>query len=217
MWKAISDRNFAHLMSKRLPALPFTTQFAGARVMNTNTMIVTAIVVVAIAFVALLVFLRNRKTVKLRRRFGPEYARTVEESSGKVAAEAQLHDREKRVAEFAVQPLGPGDRERFSASWSTVQSEFVDNPKRAVAHADELLGDVMAARGFPVSDFEQRAADLSVDHSAVVQNYRAAHDIALREGRGEAGTEDLRQAMIHYRALFDELASDAAPARANAA
>jgi len=174
-----------------------------------------ALVVVAIAALALVLLWRAHRSKKLRGRFGPEYARAVE-ADGRGRAEAQLQDRQKRVAGFSVQPLGPGDRERFGVSWRRVQEEFVDNPQRAVTHADELLADIMSARGFPVTGFEQRAADLSVDHAEVVQNYRAAHEIALRHERGEAGTEDLRQAMIHYRGLFDELVNEAQPALAKA-
>jgi len=174
-----------------------------------------AVVAVAIVLLALVVLWRRRRTSKLRHRFGPEYARAVDED-GRGRAEAQLQDRQKRVAAFTILPLGAGDKERFGVSWRRVQEEFVDNPERAVTHADELLADVMSARGFPVSGFEQRAADLSVDHAEVVQNYRAAHDIALRHQRGEAGTEDLRQAMIHYRSLFDELVNEPAAALAKA-
>ena len=179
--------------------------------MNTNTEMVLGLVVVIVLVVALALFMRYRKTAKLRHKFGPEYERAVEDTGGQGKAEAQLNEREKRVAAFPIRALAAGDRERFGVSWRRVQEEFVDNPERAVAHADELLGDVMSARGYPVSDFEQRSADLSVDHPVVVQNYRAAHEIALRRGRGEASTEDLRQAMIHFRMLFDELVADGAP------
>ena len=184
--------------------------------MDNNTLLIVLGLVVVVVVVGLWLFMRRRTSAKLRDRFGPEYERTVEESSGRREAEAQLHDREKRVAAFDVQPLGPGEKDRYTASWQTVQSEFVDSPERAVTHADELLGEVMSARGYPVSDFEQRAADLSVDHPVVVQNYRAAHEIALRHARGEASTEDLRQAMIHFRALFDELVSETKPVPATA-
>lgn len=175
--------------------------------MDTNTIIIVAVAAVVIA-VAIAVVLRTRRTAKLRDRFGPEYERAVQESGGQRRAEAELHDRAKRVEAFAIQPLRPGERERYAGAWRKVQAEFVDDPKRAVSQADELVAEIMAARGYPVGDFEQRAADLSVDHPVVVQNYRAAHAIALRHARGEASTEDLRQAMIHYRALFDDLVSE---------
>lgn len=184
--------------------------------MNTNVELVVVLVIVVLAAVGLALIMRNRKTAKLRQRFGPEYERAVEETGGRGHAEAQLHDREKRVDAFAVKPLGAGDQERFGVSWRRAQEEFVDDPARAVTHADELLGDVMSARGYPVADFDQRSADLSVDHPVVVQNYRAAHEVALRHGRGEAGTEDLRQAMIHYRTLFDELVRESEPPLAKA-
>ena len=182
--------------------------------MDPKLALVLALVAAALVLLVLVVVWRRRRTAKLRGQFGSEYERVVDES-GRRQAESQLQDRQKRVAAFALKPLGPGERERFVVSWRRVQEEFVDGPERAVTHADELLGDVMSARGFPVTGFEQRSADLSVDHAEVVQNYRAAHDIALRHGRGEAGTEDLRQAMIHYRSLFDDLVSEAetAPAK----
>ena len=177
--------------------------------MDTNTILIAAVALAVFAVVVLLL-IRSRHTSKLRNRFGPEYERAVDESGGKRKAEAALHDREKRVKGFAIQPLRTGERERYVAAWRRVQGEFVDNPKFAVTHADELLAEVMAARGYPVGDFDQRSADLSVDHPVVVQNYRSAHDIAIRHARGEASTEDLRQAMIHYRALFDDLVSEPA-------
>lgn len=152
--------------------------------------------------------LRKRKTDQLRHRFGPEYHHAVKKTGDPRKAEAELLKRQKRVQKFTLKPLVTGERERFTASWQRVQAEFVDDPKGSITHADALLGDVMAARGYPVSDFEQRSADLSVDHPVVVQNYRAARDIAVRHERGEAGTEELRQAMIHYRALFEELTEE---------
>ncbi len=175
-----------------------------------------ALVLVLVAIGATILFLRRRRTDALRSRFGPEYNRAVEQSGDKHQAEAQLHSLEKRVAALSIHPLPLEDRERYVEAWRQVQADFVDEPKAAVERADDLLGEVMGARGYPVSDFEQRSADLSVDHPAVVQNYRAAHDIALRHGRGEASTEDLRQAMIHYRMLFDDLVNEPeqAPARA---
>jgi hypothetical protein len=181
--------------------------------MDTNTITIIIVVVgLAVLAVAIAVMLKDRRTTKLRDKFGPEYERAIDEVGGRRQAEAQLHDREKRVEAFAIQPLRVGERERYGASWRKVQADFVDSPKGAVTRADELVAEIMSARGYPVSDFEQRSADLSVDHPVVVQNYRAAHDIAVRHARGEAGTEDLRQAMIHYRALFDDLVSEPAPA-----
>lgn len=185
--------------------------------MHSNTMVTLGVIVIALGIAALILFMKRRRTVGLRSRFGPEYNRTVEETHGQQEAEAQLISRQKRVAAFAIHPLKVADRGRYAESWRMIQVEFVDNPKRAVTHADELLNDVMSARGYPVSDFDQRSADLSVHHPVVVQNYRAANEITLRHERGDAGTEDLRQAMIHYRALFDDLIGEVAtPVRAHA-
>ena len=119
--------------------------------------------------------------------------------------EGVLEFREKRHQKFEIRPLSSTDRSSFLYRWNDVQSRFVDDPKSAVTQADSLVTDAMQARGYPMGDFEQRAADISVDHPVVVENYRAGHAIALRHGRGEASTEDLRQAMVHYRTLFQEL------------
>ena len=124
------------------------------------------------------------------------------------SAEAGLEERAQRVEGFHVRPLAAGDRARFVESWREVQARFVDGPAGAVTAADQLLGDVMSTRGYPVSDFEQRAADISVDHPLVLENYRTAHEIALRQTQGQASTEELRQAMVHYRTLFEELVSE---------
>jgi hypothetical protein len=163
------------------------------------------------------IFLSKRKTARLRTRFGPEYARVVQESGSRRQGEAGLQEREKRVEGFKIRPLAPSDRDLYIASWGRVQGQFVDDPKTSVSRADQLLGDVMSARGYSVSEFEQRSADISVDHPLVVENYRAAHEIAVRDAAGQASTEDLRQAMIHYRTLFDELVGEPELARAKAA
>jgi hypothetical protein len=178
--------------------------------MDPNTVIVLLVVVI-VALGGLLYFQRHRSD-QLKSRFGPEYDRAIKDSGDKSKAEATLLEREKRVKSLSIRPLGPDDRARFTSSWQKVQAEFVDDPEKSIGRADSLLAEVMSARGYPVSDFEQMSADISVDHPNVVQNYRAGHDIALRHGRGEANTEDLRQAMIHYRSLFEELATDATPA-----
>jgi len=149
--------------------------------------------------------LRKRRTERLRARFGGEYDRAVKEDGGRRHAEAGLKERTERVESLNIRPLAPSDRARFVESWSRVQARFVDGPGGAVTEADQLFRDVMSTRGYPVSDFEQRAADISVDHPLVMQNYRTAHAIAVRQTQGQANTEDLRQAMIHYRTLFDEL------------
>jgi len=178
----------------------------------TTTEIVLIVALVAVLAVGIAAFLmqRKRRTERLRTQFGgAEYARAVEKD-GRRNAEAALEGRAQRVEAFHVRPLSEGDRARFVESWRGVQARFVDGPAGAVTQADQLLGDVMATRGYPVSDFEQRAADISVDHPLVLDNYRKAHEIALRQIRGQANTEELRQAMVHYRTLFEELISEPA-------
>lgn len=174
----------------------------------TPTEMVLGVLVIVLAAVAIALFLQRRRSDGLKSRFGPEYERTIAEAGDQRKAEALLHEREKRVSKFSIRPLPAEKRARYIDQWRRVQAQFVDDPKAAVTHADDLLGNVMESRGYPVVDFDQRSADLSVDHPEVVQNYRAAHDIATRHSRGEAGTEDLRQAMIHYRALFDDLVNE---------
>ena len=178
-----------------------------------------AIVLIALLGIAVL-FMRKRRTHELKSRFGGEYDRLASRTGDEAKAEALLAAREKRVAAFELKPISANQRDTFVAGWREVQAQFVDDPQAAVTKADDLLGEVMAARGYPVSDLAQRAADLSVDHAEVIHHYRTAHDIAVRHERGEAGTEDLRQAMIHYRALFDDLVNEpeppAAPEKAKA-
>lgn len=149
--------------------------------------------------------LTRRRTKALRTRFGSEYDQALRREGGVRKAEAELEARTRRVEALQIHPLTPGDSERFGKSWRVVQARFVDDPKGAVTEADRLVGELMAARGYPVGDFEQRVADISVDHPGVVMHYRAAREIALQHARGDASTEDLRQAMVHYRALFDDL------------
>jgi hypothetical protein len=179
--------------------------------MNPTIWIVAAVVLAAIIIGAILLGQR-RRSEHLRSHFGPEYDRALEESGDRRKAEAELADREKRVEKLTIRPLAPAAREEFSGRWRDVQARFVEDPPRALAYADALLAEVMRARGYPVSDFEQRAGDISVDHPHVVEHYRAGHEIAVLQERGDASTEQLRQAMIHYRALFDELAGETAPA-----
>jgi len=178
---------------------------------TTEIAAIIALVVVLIAGIAVFLWSRKRRTARLRDQFGgAEYARAVHKDGNRRHAEAVLEQRTQRVEALHVRPLGAGDRARFMASWSGVQARFVDGPAGAVTAADQLLGDVMSTRGYPVSDFEQRAADISVDHPLVLENYRTAHEIALRQTRGQASTEDLRQAMVHFRTLFEELIGEAA-------
>lgn len=184
---------------------------------TTELALIIALAVIVFAGIAAWLFLRKRRTERLRTQFGGEYDRAVKEDGSRRHAEAGLKERTERVESLNIRPLAPGDRARFVESWSRVQARFVDGPGGAVTEADQLLGDVMSTRGYPVSDFEQRAADISVDHPLVMENYRTAHAIAVRQTQGKANTEDLRQAMIHYRTLFEELVSNPQLAGAKAA
>jgi hypothetical protein len=188
-------------------------------VSTTQIAIVIAVAVLVATGIGIWLFARKeRRTKRLRTQFGgTEYTHAMEEGGSRRKAEAVLDKRTDRVESLHIRPLGPGDRTRFVESWRRVQARFVDGPGGAVTEADQLLGDVMSTRGYPVSDFEQRAADLSVDHPLVLENYRSAHEIALRQTRGQASTEELRQAMIHYRTLFDELVAEPEMAHAKAA
>ena len=174
--------------------------------LDPKLIVLAAAVIVIIALLAWL-YMRNRrsKTAGLRQKFGPEYDRAVLTHGSERKAEAKLADRKERVEKLNLRDLDRVESEKFSRQWESVQSRFVDSPKGAVAEADDLVSSVMKARGYPVSDFDQRTADISVDHPRVVENYRSAHEIALRVGKDQATTEDLRTAMIHYRSLFEEL------------
>jgi hypothetical protein len=166
--------------------------------------IIVLVVIIAIA-IAVAVRGRRRKTDHLRSRFGTEYDRTVLEQGSERKAEAQLAAREERVQHFRMRDLAPTERERFLNQWQIVQGRFVDHPRGSVIEADELVASLMQARGYPLADFEQRAADISVNHPRVVEHYRSAHAVALRLPSEEVTTEDLRAAMLQYRSLFDEL------------
>lgn len=166
--------------------------------------LIIAIAVIAIVAVLWLAMSR-RRSQQLRERFGPEYDHTLRTQGNTRKAEAELAARARRVEALHIRPLAREDQVRFESAWRAVQAQFVDDPKRSVTEADRLVGEVMVARGYPVGEFEQRVADISVDHPDVVMNYRAARDIAEHHARGEASTEDLRQAMVHYRALFKDL------------
>ncbi len=176
--------------------------------MNTiDVRIVIAGVIVVLIIVGVLVWLfyRQQRSRKLQQRFGPEYSRTVEKLGSATKAEAELKERERRVQKLDIIPLTQAEADRFSKAWEDLQRRFVDNPKGAVAQADQLVRELMSKRGYPMADFERRAADISVDHPTVVQNYRAAEVIAAKDAHGEADTEELRKAVVHYRALFSEL------------
>jgi hypothetical protein len=179
--------------------------------MNLNLLdpklIALAAVVILINAVLAWHYLQKRRstTADLRRRFGPEYEREVREHGTKRKAEASLADREKRVRKLNICDLDSMEHERFWKRWESIQSHFVDSPKGAVGEADDLVSSLMKTRGYPISDFNQRAADVSVNHPRVVENYRSAHDIGLRVGRDEATTEELRTGMMLYRSVFEEL------------
>ena len=172
--------------------------------MNTTWLVILAIVVIAIV-VGVIVFMQRRRSENLRKQFGPEYKRTVDQYGDQRKAEAELAAREERVRKLEIRALAAEEQSRFGDAWKKTQARFVDEPSQAVDEADGLVKEVMQARGYPVGDFEQRAANISVDHPNVVTNYRAARDIALRNRSGQATTEDLRQTMVYYRSLFEEL------------
>lgn len=166
--------------------------------------IIIVLLVVVISLVTRVVG-RRRHSQRLHETFGPEYDRTVSHYGDRDRAEAELQGRQERVEGFNIQPLAPADHARFSEAWHATQARFVDEPAAATAAADRLVTDLLVVRGYPMHEFEQRAADVSVHHPDVVANYRKAHATSLASEQGQASTEDLRTAMIHYRALFDEL------------
>jgi hypothetical protein len=174
--------------------------------MNTQTAIVVIVAMIVVAML-ILAYLKQRRSVALKDRFGPEYDHEMKKH-GRGRAERELDRRARRVEKLALRSLPAADRDRYAEMWRIEQTRFVDDPRSAVHEADRLVEEVMRHRGYPVGDFEQRAADISVDHPLVVENYRAAHGIALRDERGNAATEDLRQAMIHFRTLFEDLLED---------
>lgn len=167
--------------------------------------VVIVVAVLVLVGVAAYAMASRRRTGALRERFGPEYDKTVDESGGRRTAESELSERVARRQELDIRPLAPAAADRYSTEWRDVQARFVDSPNAAVGEADRLVIAVLRERGYPMDDFEQRAADISVDHADVVDNYRAAHGISLANDQGRASTEDLRQAMVHYRTLFERL------------
>lgn len=173
---------------------------------ETIIMIVIGVVVLLALGLGAGWFLGNRRrSAELRERFGPEYDHTVQTIGDKRKAEEELETRRKRVESLNIRQLSSSEREHYLREWRAIQADFVDRPRHAIREADRLIQDVMQDRGYPVSDFEQRAADISVHYPEVVRNYRAAREIAARNERQEADTEELRQAMVHYRSLFEEL------------
>jgi hypothetical protein len=167
--------------------------------------VVIAVAIVIVVLGVIWFAMRGRESRALKNRFGPEYDRVAADAPTKRDAEAELREREARHEEFDIRPLDDAARADYGKQWEDVQARFVDDPGVAVAQADSLIQNVMRDRGYPVEDFDTRAADLSVEHPDVVENYRAGHGIATAYERGSAGTEELRQAVKHYRALFAEL------------
>jgi hypothetical protein len=172
--------------------------------MSTGTIVAVIVVIVVVAAVAVAVISQARRR-RLRGRFGPEYDRVVEESDSRRQAEAELTQRERRVKDLDIRPLDPAGRARYAGQWTTIQEQFVDRPQEAVAEAQRLISTVMTERGYPTEQEDQVLADLSVEHAQTLDHYRAASDINAQAALGAASTEDLRQAMIHYRVLFQDL------------
>ena len=173
--------------------------------MSGEFVVVAVLVAVALGAAGMWLLMKKRRSDHLRRSFGPEYERTVQETGHKAEAERELEHRKERVEQLEIRPLPPGEAEKFALAWRDVQKRFVDRPGESVDEADRLVTEVMQRRGYPMADFERRAADLSVDHPHVVEHYRAGHTLATRNHNGGADTEELRQAMVHYRALFEDL------------
>ncbi|HKP35367.1 MAG TPA: hypothetical protein VJT71_00810 [Pyrinomonadaceae bacterium] len=179
--------------------------------MNTLTLVILGFLAtgVIMAIVAgIILFSRSRRTRALRAKFGPEYRRVARAEGDAARGEQVLREREKRVRKLDIKPLTAQQRTEFADAWEHAQAEFVDDPTAAVGHADVLVQEVMSLRGYPVADFAQQVADISVDHPAVAQNYRLAHDIAVKHEHADVGIEKLRDAMLHYRALFADLLHD---------
>jgi hypothetical protein len=173
--------------------------------MDNNTLLIVVIAALVILAVAAWFFVQQRRRAHLQKQFGPEYDRTLVETGDRRRAEHELARREARVRSLEIRGLAPDQRARFLESWRRVQADFVDAPAQAIEEADRLVTRLMETLGYPVANFEQRAADISVDHPRVVENYRAARDLALESRRGTVSTESQRQAMVHYRALFEDL------------
>ena len=180
--------------------------------MSNETLMMVAIVVVAVVVVvALWMLFRRRKTAALRARFGPEYDHVLHSTRTPAEAERELLNRQSRVEKLSIRPLSRQDADRFSAEWKSVQAQFVDDPRNAVIDGDRLITDVMRTRGYPLDDPNRVIDDLSVDHAHVINHYRAGREIVSRHEKGQASTEDLRQAMVHFRTLFDELVTGVRP------
>jgi hypothetical protein len=173
--------------------------------MEGSTLVMLVVAAVVLSALVVWAMTRKRRTTKLVNQFGPEYDRTVESLGSKAKAEADLSARAKQRAKLVIKPLTPEDHDRFAQAWHRTQERFVDDPRGALAEADTLVAEVMGLRGYPMGDWDEQAAIISVDYPVVVENYRAAHHLARGSAQGEISTEDRRQAMVHYRALFEEL------------
>ena len=167
--------------------------------------VIVLVIVLLVVIAAVLLAVRAARRKKLQKTFGPEYDRVVADTGSRADAEKELRDREKRHAELELRELSPESKARYSAAWEEAQIQFVDNPGQAVATADDLVTDLIAERGYPTGDYDDQLANLSVDHARTLGHYRDAHEISRRSRNGEASTEDLRQALVHYRALFADL------------
>ena len=181
--------------------------------MDTRTLAFIVSGVVVLIVIAALLAMRKHKSAQLKRHFGSEYDRVAQEQGDARHAEAVLSQREKRVEKLSIHPLPGLQRDGYLQEWMAVQRRFVDDPSAAVTEADSLVTAVMTARGYPMSDFEQRAADISVNYPTVVHNYRSAREIVLRHAKGHSSTEDLRQAIVCYRSLFEELLDSPKPVK----
>jgi len=185
--------------------------------LDTQTWIILAVVIVlASVAVGAWYFYQKKRSQTLQKHFGPEYDRTVTELGSRAKGESELKAREKRVERLELIPLAAPEAARFGEAWQALQSRFVDNPKGVVVQAEQLVRELMEKRGYPMGDFEHRAGDISVDHPDVVAHYRSAQAIALRDQRGLSDTEELRKAVVHYRALFDELLESGKPSQESA-
>lgn len=174
--------------------------------MNEDTLLMLALAAIAVVgVIGIWMYMARRRHTHLREKFGPEYERAVGTTGSTAVAEKSLHEREKRVSKYKLRKLTDEERTKFNGLWQQVQARFVDDPAIAVSEADLLVTDLMSTRGYPMSDVDRRDEDLTVEHGHVIGHYRAARDIAGRHTRGAASTEDLRQAMVHYRALFADL------------
>ncbi|GIJ34936.1 hypothetical protein ACN26Z_25790 [Verrucosispora sp. WMMD703] len=183
--------------------------------MSPTQIIVIVLVILVVAAIAAAVVVAGRRRA-LRQRFGPEYDHVVAEQDSRSAAERELRDRERRHAELELVPLTPESRARYTEAWEELQVRFVDSPAETVGQADELVSRLIAERGYPTGEFDDQIAHLSVEHARTLGHYRDAHEIHLRNSRGEASTEDLRQAVVHYRALFSDLLGEEPPVAAGA-